>query len=105
MSRYSNIKRYKRRSTSTTQGKVFRGTTTYPIIPLSSTDIYLITVDGDRLDLLADQYYGNKDLWWIISSANVDLPQNSLYIPNGTQLRIPIEVNNILASYDILNKK
>lgn len=70
-------------------GAKFYSTTFYPHIPLSENDIYVLTGDGDRLDLLANQFYGDSNLWWIISSANRDLPQNSFHLPPGTQLRIP----------------
>jgi len=75
----------------------------YPSISLSSTDIYVVTTIGDRYDLLANQYYGDSTLWWIISTANSLLPQNSIFIPVGTQIRIPTDINNILTSYNNLN--
>ena len=75
----------------------------YPTIPLSENDIYVITTDGDRYDLLAAQYYGDSSLWWVISTANSLLPQNSIFIPVGTQIRIPQNVNGILKSYNNLN--
>ena len=34
-------------------------------------DIYIITQDSDRLDLLANQFYNDSRLWWIIAQANV----------------------------------
>lgn len=75
----------------------------YPQVPVSQDDIYVITVFGDRLDLLAKQYYGDSSLWWIISIANDSLKQNSIFIPIGTQIRIPLNVNSILTSYRNLN--
>ena len=71
--------------------------------PILSTGLYVITTAGDRLDILAQQYYSNKDLWLILSIANVGLPQNSLYIPTGTQFRIPMGLQDILMKYDFLN--
>jgi len=76
----------------------------YPRIPLSVNDIYVILTAGDRFDLLALQYYGDSSLWWVISIANETLPQNSLYIPIGSQLRIPTDVSNILTNYRSLNQ-
>jgi nucleoid-associated protein YgaU len=70
---------------------------------LSFNDIYVITTVGDRLDLLAQQYYGDSSLWWVISIANEDLPQDSLFISVGTQLRIPIDLATILSDYETLN--
>ena len=75
----------------------------YPTIPLSETDIYVITSEGDRFDLLAQQFYKNTSLWWIISIANETLPQNGLFISPGTQLRIPVNIQNILIKYNELN--
>jgi len=75
----------------------------YPRIPLSINDIYVETTIGDRFDLLSLQYYGDPSLWWIISIANENLPQNSLYIPEGSQLRIPSNPTTVLASYNQLN--
>ena len=75
----------------------------YPEIDLSGDDIWVITTVGDRYDLLAQQYYGNKSLWWIIPAANNNLPKNSLYPPVGEQLRIPVNVNNILFEYKKVN--
>jgi hypothetical protein len=76
----------------------------YPRIPLSVNDIYVITTIGDRFDLLALQYYSDSSLWWIISIANETLSQNSLYIPVGSQIRIPTDVSSILTNYRSLNQ-
>jgi hypothetical protein len=75
----------------------------YPRIPLSVNDIYVISTAGDRFDLLALQYYGDSSLWWAISIANENLSQNSLYIPEGTQLRIPPNPTTVISSYNQLN--
>jgi len=87
-------------------------TTKYPEVPLSDNDIYVYTVQGDRFDILANQYYGDQTLWWIISIANTatagsdlpsDLPQNSLVIPEGIQIRIPANYAGVLNSFKQLN--
>jgi phage tail protein X len=79
-------------------------TVRYPEIPLSVNDIYVITQKGDRFDLLANQYYSDKSLWWIISTANTNLIQNSLIPPVGIQIRIPTDISGILNSYQKLNR-
>jgi hypothetical protein len=45
------------------------------------------------------------ELWaaLVISIANIELKQNSMFIPVGTQIRIPANVSSILAEYNILN--
>ena len=78
----------------------------YPNIPLSIDDIYAITIDGDRLDLIANQFYNDVVLWWIISTANPDIiRRDSFNLRPGLQIRIPdpASVNNILRSFQLLN--
>lgn len=100
MPRYSNIPIIK---SDDNEGTRVYSTTRYPKIPLSQNDIYVLTNAGDRLDILADQFYGDPNLWWVISVANGELPQNSLNIPVGSQLRIPPTPGNILNSFNQLN--
>jgi len=84
-------------------GKRVYQTTRYPEIPLNENDIYVYTTQGDRFDILAQQYYGDQSYWWIISIANAQLFQNSLVIPEGIQLRIPTNLAGILSSFNLLN--
>lgn len=81
----------------------FYTTVRYPEVPLSENDIYVITTAGDRLDLLANQYYRDSSLYWVIAIANNNLTKNSLYIPEGTQIRIPTDVGTIINNYNVLN--
>jgi hypothetical protein len=60
-----------------------------PSITESEDDIFIITKIGDRLDLLANRYYLDPTLWWIIPSANPELSTDSFYLTPGIQLRIP----------------
>ena len=79
----------------------------YPNIPLSVNDIYAVTVEGDRLDLIANQFYNDVDLWWIITTANPDIiRRDSFNLKPGLEIRItdPNRVNNILRSFEQLNK-
>ena len=81
----------------------YRSSTRYPDIPLSEDDVFLLTIRGDRLDNLAHQFYGDSTLWWILSVANPDLPNDSLYPSLGFQLRIPSNVTQILSDFEQLN--
>jgi len=77
----------------------------YPEIPLNENDIYVITDFGDRLDLLANQFYGDITLYWIIASANPDVIDfGSIFIKEGTQLRIPLDISEIMRSYNNINE-
>ena len=76
----------------------------YPNIPLSESDVYVITNVGDRLDNLAYSYYNDATLWWIISVANNNITNGALYPEPGTQLRIPTNVSNIVELYNRFNR-
>lgn len=101
MNRYSDIRILKNKEVN--DGSRYYKGVKYPEISLSPNDIYVITTEGDKLDVLAQQFYGDKSLWWILSIANTDLSQNSLFVPVGSQLRIPSNIQDILSAYDRLN--
>lgn len=95
--RYQNIQVVKNNT-----GQRYYSNNIYPDIPLSNSDNYVITVLGDRLDLIAFDFYGDTSLWWIIASANA-MTGDSLYIEPGTQLRIPVNVVEIINEYKQVN--
>jgi phage tail protein X len=98
MNRYQNIPKSK------INGKEVYVTSRYPEVPLSEDDIYVYTTQGDRFDTLAQQYYKDSSLWWIISIANTDqLPQNTLVIPSGLQIRIPNNYNSVISAFNSIN--
>ena len=99
MGRYTKIP-----VTTTFKGKRFKETVKYPDIPLSFNDIYAYTDEGDRFDILANQFYGDPSLWWVISIANPQFNQNSMFPPLGVQIRIPTDIGAILFQYNKLNE-
>ena len=98
MRRYRNIP-----ITKSPSGKQMYKTVRYPEIPRSFSDLYVYTTIGDRYDTLASQYYGDSTLWWIISSANGTLNQNSLTPPVGSQIRIPSTPVPFIREYNKIN--
>ena len=76
----------------------------YPNIPLSESDVYVITTVGDRLDSLAYSYYNDATLWWVIAMANNNATKGALYPIAGTQLRIPTNLNSVLQQFNQFNK-
>ena len=98
MDRYSSIFK-----TISPTGKRMYTTVRYPKVPRSFEDIYVYSTVGDRFDTLAQQYYGDSSLWWIISISNDNLDQNSLTPPVGSQIRIPSNPNPIIAEYEAIN--
>jgi len=92
---YTNIKRNSDTKVRPTAQKnavktqqQMRETTIYPTVERSTDDLYLITQITDRLDLLADKYYNDSSLWWVIALAN-NLGKGTLIVEPGIQLRIP----------------
>lgn len=88
----------------TIQSKPYYKGKVYPNIPLSETDVYIITNVGDRLDSLAYSYYNDVNYWWIISAANNNITKGSLFPAPGTQLRIPTDLNYVLNLFDQFNQ-
>ena len=77
----------------------------YPEIPLSADDLYVITTTGDRLDLLANQFYNDIRLWWIIAAANPNIiRRDSIALAPNIELRIPSNEQDIIDNYEDLNK-
>ena len=97
MNRYSNIPKTK------IKRNLVYVTSRYPEIPLSNNDTYVYTSRGDRFDILSQQYYQDSSLWWIISIANPSIPQNSLLIPEGIQIRIPANQQAIANQFTRIN--
>jgi len=71
--------------------------TLMPKVVRDSRDPIIIATSTDRLDLLADRFYKDATLWWIIALAN-NLPGDSFFIEPGTQLFIPKNTASIVTS-------
>ena len=106
MKRYSKISTLKNTNENVgTLGALYYRNNTYPEIPESENDIWVITDFGDRLDLLANQFYNDVTLYWVIAAANPDYVNfGSLFIAEGTQLRIPTNISDVIDSYNRLNR-
>ena len=77
----------------------------YTEIPISINDIYITTTSGDRLDLLANQFYKDVDLWWIIAIANPNIVRrDSFNLKGGLELRIPADKDEIIQNFSELNE-
>mgnify|MGYP001313165057 CR=1 FL=1 len=90
---------------TTDSGKNYYLPIRYPDIPLSSNDIYVRTTIGDRLDSLANAFYNDVRLWWIISSANPHIVRRDSYaLKPNLEIRIPTNITKILNSFKEINK-
>ncbi len=81
MNRYKDTRKQKKENNVT-----YYKTTIFDKVPKSNDDIYVLTQSGDRLDLLAYQFYGDISLWWYIARANNLF---SINVHPNIQLRIP----------------
>ena len=64
-------------------------------IPLKDSDIFIFPHDGDRLDMLAQRYYNDSNLWWIIAKAN-NISNGTFGLDPEVKIRIPIEIQNLI---------
>jgi len=96
--RYRDIARLR-----TTDGVEYIMNTIYPEIPLSDQDYYVISTGGDRYDNLAQQFYSDYTLWWVIAAAN-NSERASLIVEPGVQLRIPTDIQGALELFRQVNK-
>ena len=87
MSRYRNTRIERKKN------KSYYKTTIFDKVPKSDNDIYVITQYGDRLDLLANQFYGDPTLWYVIANAN-HIGKGTMAVETGIQLRIPANPYN-----------
>ena len=69
-------------------------TSHYPDFPKKQTDLYIISRDQDRLDLLSNEFYEDPRYWWILAKVN-NLGKGTLDVPIGIQLRIPMPLPNL----------
>ena len=87
MSRYDRVRKV-------SQNRVSRiGTADIPKVEDQNSDILLIATQGDRCDMISQEYYGTPDFWWFIASIN-KLKSNN--IEAGTQLRVPVSLEEAI---------
>ena len=82
-------------------GKQYLNRIEYPVIPIRDSDIFIRGVFGQTFMNLANQYYGDKDLWWIIARANNQA--ESIYMIPGKEYRIPQDTGLIFQEFNELN--
>ena len=69
--------------------------TIVPNIPIRDTDIFVFPLYGDRFDTLAQRYYEDSNLWWIIAKAN-ELSRGNIAPDPTKKIRIPTVIDDIL---------
>lgn len=59
-----------------------------PEVPVFNDDVYYQVKTGDRIDLIANSFYGTPQLWWVIAVAN-ELELLPVELNDDLVLRIP----------------
>ena len=77
------------------QEKVY-SSSVYSIVPESTDDYYVISTIGDRFDVLAQEYYNDSKLWYILAAANPTVRRDTLFIEPGIQIRIPLPLSKVV---------
>ena len=76
--------------------------TVVPNVPIKDSDIFVYPIYGDRFDTIAQRYYNDSSLWWIIAKAN-ELSKGQISADPLKKLRIPTEIDDILESVEKSN--
>jgi hypothetical protein len=79
--------RYLNKTMKTSSEKTRLQTTILPNI-VGANDTYIETITPERLDALANQFYGDTSMWWVIAAAN-GIGKGTIRVPIGMILRIP----------------
>lgn len=105
MDRYSIIPKKKTQTDwIRPKGVEYYAANLYPYPAKLPTDIYVLTEWGDRLDLLANQFYGDTSLWWVIAISNPNVIEMGTLLPApGLQLRIPADPGRVIDEYNARN--
>ena len=82
-------------------GNTIVSTSILPTVRKKSSDTFVLMVEKTRLDHLALKFYGNPNYWWIIASANNI--KGTMFAKLGSQIRIPRDINMIIAEYNRIN--
>ena len=83
-------------------GNRYRLSSELPKVEKKDTDYFVEVGTADRLDKLAFQFYGNASYWWIIALAN-NIGKGTLFIEEGTILRIPRDPLSVESRNNSLN--
>ena len=99
------LKRIPKRTDIVNKSRRYYKNIEYPKIPVDSTDIYILSKVGDRLDSMAHDFYKDSTLWWIISKANPDKVQRDImFLKTGLQIRIPVNIEDIYDKFEKINR-
>lgn len=84
-------------------GAKVMSSTEYPVIQSKDSDITYYVRFDDTYMKLANRFYNDQSLWWIIARANGKFSGN-FTMEIGEKIKIPREVGEILRQHNKLNR-
>jgi len=81
--------------------RVFK-TTIFRSLERRDSDEFIEVEEARRLDILAQEFYDDKDLWWVIAQTN-NLDSDSFFVEAGTRLRIPMNITRVFSQIERVN--
>ena len=83
-------------------GKLQYESLVLPNFEESSDDIVISISEAKRLDAIAEQFFGDPTLWWVIAVYN-NLGEASLSVKDVKYLRIPNDIQTVYDKIKELN--
>ena len=77
----------------------YLSTEDYPSFGKKDTDVLIRAKFGDRMDNLANKYYGDSRYWWVIAWWNSFPTEASITL--GTPLSIPLNLEQALIVLEV----
>lgn len=74
-----------------------------PSFSESSDDIVISINGATRLDQLAQQFFDDPTLWWVLAVYN-NLGEPSLYVKDQNYLRIPADIQSVFEKINRVNR-
>ena len=74
-------------------------TPTFSSFKRRATDMYVFSREGDRLDLLSQEFYGDPRYWWVIAQFNQKPTESHFQV--GDIYYVPISIEQILEFYRV----
>ena len=99
--RHKKIKRHKHKTKKVRYYKTLK----YPRVGNDPNARIIRTQIGTRLDKLAEIFYGDSTLWWVIALANPEnLQKDSIFTNPGLLIQIPSNIQEIKEAFELLNR-
>ena len=76
----------------------------YAKISPKDSDISYVVKYGDSYGSLANRFYNDTTLWWVIAAAN-NVGKGGLTLAAGLQIRIPQRMDKVMSDYKKIQRE